>query len=106
MQKDQTRSVMNWIFENGRIYSVDENNELLAEATYIPAGDGTVDINYTYVNPVLRGQGIADLMMEAVAELLRKGGLRAVASCSYANAWLRKHRDSYPDVCGSSDIER
>ncbi len=89
---------MNWNYENGRVYSVGENEELMAEATYVPVGSGTVDIDYTYVNPVLRGQGIAGQMMEAVAEQLRKDGLKAVASCSYANAWLIKHREQYPDV--------
>ncbi|NCC69744.1 MAG: N-acetyltransferase [Clostridia bacterium] len=95
---------MNWNYENGRIYSIDEKNELMAEATYVPVGNATVDINYTYVNPILRGQGVAGQMMEAVAQRLRKDGLRAVASCSYANAWLQKHRDSYPDVI-SGDLE-
>ena len=96
---------MNWNYEDGRIYSVDENNELLAEATYAPAGDKTVDINYTYVNPALRGQGIAGQLMEAVAIRLRSDNLKAVASCSYANVWLNKHRDQYPDVV-SGDISR
>lgn len=96
---------MNWNYENGRIYSTDEQNEVIAETTYVPAGGNTVDIDHTYVSPLLRGQGVAGQMMEAVAERLRKDGLKAVASCSYANAWLKKHRDSYPDVV-SGDIER
>ena len=96
---------MNWICETGRVYSFDENNELLAEATYIPVGNQTVDINHTYVNPLYRGQGIAGEMMVAIAELLRKDGLKAVASCSYAEAWLRRHREQYHDVV-SDDLER
>ena len=96
---------MNWIYERGRIYSVDEQNELLAEATYMSVGNGTVDVNYTYVSPALRGQGIAGQLIKAVVEHLRKEGLKAVASCSYADAWLHRHRDLYPDVV-SSEIER
>ena len=96
---------MKWNYEDGRIYSVDDNNELIAEATYVSAGDGTVDINYTYVNPSLRGQGVAGQMMEAVVVHLRSSSLKAVASCSYANIWLNKHRDQYPDVV-SDDISR
>ena len=89
---------MNWIYETGRIYSVNENNELVAEAICVPAGNGTVDIKRTYVNPDYRGSGIAGQLMEAVAEHLRKVGLRAVATCPYANAWLKRHRDTYPDI--------
>ena len=95
---------MNWIYETGRIYSVDDKNEVMAEATYVPSGLGTVDIDYTYVSPALRGQGIAGQLMEAVAGHLRKEGLKALASCSYAQAWLIKHRDAYPDVI-YGDIE-
>ena len=96
---------MNWNYENGRVYSVDERNEVIAETIYVPIGSNTVDIEHTFVNPDMTGQGIAGQMMEAVAERLRKEGLKAVASCSYANAWQMKHRDSYPDVV-SAAIER
>lgn len=89
---------MNWIYEPGRVYGVDETNTCIAEATYVSLNKNTVDINHTYVDPSLRGQGVAGEMMEAVALRLRQDGLKAVASCSYANAWLMKHRDSYADV--------
>ena len=88
---------MNWEYEKGRIYSVDENNELLAETTFVFKDNGDVDINRTYVHPKLRGQGIAGKMMGVVAEYLRENSLKATATCSYANAWLKKHRESYSD---------
>lgn len=89
---------MNWTYENGRIYSVGENDELMAETTFVANGDGAVEIDHTYVNPVLRGQGVAGAMMEVVAAYLRESGLKASASCTYANAWLNKHRESYSDI--------
>lgn len=95
---------MDWKFENGRIYSVNENNELMAETTYVLKENGEVDINHTYVNPQLRGQGVAGAMMEEVAGYLRKQSLKATATCSYANSWLKKHRDEYSDII-SKDID-
>ena len=89
---------MDWKYENGRIYSEDENHELMAEATFVSKISGEVVIDHTYVNPVLRGQGVAGQMMEVVAEYLRKNGLKASATCSYANSWLKKNRQSYPDI--------
>lgn len=89
---------MNWEYEDGRIYSVDENNELMAETTFIFKENGEVDIDYTYINPALRGQGLAGKMMEVVAVYLKEKGLKASATCSYANAWLKQHRDSSPDI--------
>lgn len=95
---------MNWKYENGRIYSLNENNELMAETTFVFKANGEVDIDHTYVNPLLRGKGIAGKMMEVVAEYLRKESLKATATCSYANAWLKKHRELYSDII-SEDIE-
>jgi predicted GNAT family acetyltransferase len=95
---------MNWKFENGRIYSLDENSELMAETTFIKKGNGELVIDHTYVNPVLRGQGVAGQMMEVVAEYLRENGLKTSATCSYANAWLKKNRQAYPDII-SKDLD-
>ena len=96
---------MIWNYEPGRVYYVDETNTCLAEATFVFLDNRTVDINHTYVDPSLRGQGVAGELMEAVALQLRQDGLKAVASCSYANAWLNKHRDSYADVI-SDNLDR
>ena len=95
---------MDWKYKNGRIYSVDEKNELLAEATFVHIANGEVNVDHTYVNPMLRGQGIAGKMMEIVAEYFRKESLKATATCSYANTWLRKHKEAYSDII-SADIE-
>ena len=89
---------MDWKFEEGRVFWLDENNELMAEATFVTKQDGEVDIDHTYVNPVLRGQGVAGKMMEVVAEHFRNNGLKTSASCSYANAWLKKRREEYADI--------
>ncbi len=95
---------MNWRYEEGRIYSKNEGNELMAETTYINAGENIVVINHTYVNPALRGQGVAGKMMEVVAEHFRKNGLRANATCSYAREWFKKNNDKYSDIL-SDDFE-
>jgi len=47
---------------------------------------------------VLRGQGIAWQLMELLANELRKQGLKAVASCSYAEIWLERNRAAYADI--------
>ncbi|KJR45954.1 hypothetical protein UF75_3666 [Desulfosporosinus sp. I2] len=89
---------MDWNYDNGRIYSTDENGELMCETTFIRKENGDVDIDHTYVNPVLRGKGVAGKMMEVVAEYLRKEGFKATATCSYANIWLKRHEKQYPDI--------
>jgi len=89
---------MEFQITEGRIFSLDEQQAVLAEATYAPVRAGVVDINHTYVSPVLRGQGIAWQLMELLANELRKQGLKAVASCSYAEIWLERNRAAYADI--------
>lgn len=95
---------MDWQYEIGRIYSKNENDELMAETTYAVADGNRVVINHTYVNPVLRGQGVAGKMMEVVAEHFRKNGLKADATCSYAREWFKRHKERYSDIL-SDDFE-
>jgi predicted GNAT family acetyltransferase len=89
---------MDWKFEKGRVFSTNENGELMAEATYSIKENGEADINHSYVNPVLRGQGIAGKLMEALALHLRKNHIKATATCSFANSWLTKNKALYNDI--------
>lgn len=41
----------------------------------------------------LRGTGAADRLMRGVMEHARREGLRIVPTCSYAVAWMRRHRE-------------
>lgn len=95
---------MDWKYEEGRIYSVNEKGDLMAEATFKLKENGESDIDYTYVNPSLRGQGIAGKLMEAVAQYLRGKGLKTTATCSYANIWLRRNSEFYSDII-SKDLD-
>lgn len=86
---------MTWKIEENRLYAEDVDGALLAETTFPPAGEGVVDIGHTYVDESLRGQGIAGQMMETVVGILRQRGLKALASCPYAAAWMERH----PGIC-------
>ena len=97
-KKSGGRNVMDWKYENGRIYSTDEKGELMCETTFVRKENGDLNIDHTYVNPILRGQGMAGKMMEVVAEYLREKGLKTSATCSYANSWLKKNEELYLDI--------
>ncbi|TAH70848.1 MAG: N-acetyltransferase [Anaerolineaceae bacterium] len=93
---------MNWLYEEGRIYSKNEQKELIAEVTFASIGANEVDINHTYVNPSLRGQGIAGDMLKVAAQHFREKGLKARATCPYAKNWLIKNKELYSDIISDS----
>ncbi len=75
--------------DNQILYTVD--GRTLARVTFPKTGPDTVDIDHTFVDPSLRGQGIAGQLMEQTAAALRRTGRRAALSCSYARQWFERH---------------
>ena len=70
---------------------VNADGRVLAEVTF-PVLDGNiVEINHTYVDTSLRGQGIAGRLLDQVAQELEETGRRAHPTCSYAVSWFEKH---------------
>ena len=68
-----------------------ENGAVLAEVTFPADGEGTVNIDHTFVDEALRGQGMAGKLMDACAQELERAGLKAHPTCSYAVSWFEKH---------------
>lgn len=88
---------MDFIYEASRIYCQDENGKLLAEITFPVLDSRTVNINHTFVDDSLRGQGIAGKLMLAAIESIRSQGKKALPTCSYAADWFGKHPE-YHDL--------
>lgn len=89
---------MDFIIERNSIYLNDENGKIIAEVKFPPLNEATVNISRTFVDPILRGQGIAGKLMKAVADELRKDGRKAVFACSYAVDWFEKNIEDYRDI--------
>ena len=75
--------------EPGRIYA-EEEGRVIAEVTF-PDRDGAADIDHTFVDDTLRGQGVAGQLLRAAADQIRAEGKRARATCSYAEIWFERH---------------
>lgn len=82
--------------EDHRFYLGDVKNPE-AEIAFVDKGDNTWSINSTYVNPSLRGQGMAEKLMDAVADRARQEGKKLAATCSYAKKQLDTN-DKYADL--------
>lgn len=79
--------------ENYAISFLDKDDNVLAYVTYPLVEDGVVNINRTYVDGKLRGQGIAKKLMDLVYEDLVKRGLKARITCSYAVKYFSENED-------------
>lgn len=64
---------------------------------YMLAG-GVMTITHTIVPPAVGGRGVAGELVRAALEFARGEGLKVQPACSYAAAWMQRHRD-YVDLC-------
>ena len=59
----------------------------------------TLVIPYVEAPPALRGTGAGGQLMAGVMEIARAEELKVRPLCSYARAWIRRHRE-YHDLLG------
>ncbi len=84
---------MKYNYENHRIYVNDDTGELIIDATFPFIEEGVVVVDHTYVDPSLRGQGIAGQLMQEVYDYAKKMGYKVVATCPYAVVWFKRHQE-------------
>ena len=69
---------MDFKHNENQIALYSETGDLLAEITFPYVDENTVNVNHTFVDTSLRGQGIAGKLMQELVEELEKRGLKAV----------------------------
>ena len=88
---------MEFIHNNNQIAVYTPDYLVVAEVTFPDLDENTVNVNHTFVDDVLRGQGIAGNLMEELVHELRQSGKTAVLTCTYAIKWFESHPE-YADV--------
>ena len=81
------------IKEDYSISFSDNDGNVLAYVTYPLVEEGVVNINRTYVDGSLRGQGVAKRLMDLVYEDLVNRNLKARITCSYAVKYFSQNED-------------
>lgn len=79
-----------FIKEKERIYMKGENNQVIAEITFPEIEPGVYNIDRTFVDDSLRGQGMAGKLVSEAVNQIRSGGNTVKATCTYAIKWLEK----------------
>lgn len=93
-------TAMDFITENDRIFVKDLSGNITAEVTF-PTKDGISIIDHTFVDPSLRGQGIAGKLVKLAADKILSEGNKIAATCPYAVVWF-EHHPEYPLVCSGA----
>ncbi len=86
---------MELIREEQAFRARDEDGKMIAEVTFpvSPSDSNVWDVDHTWVDPVLRGQGMASKLVVAVDTAARAEGKRLLATCPYVVTWYKRHAD-------------
>jgi predicted GNAT family acetyltransferase len=85
---------MEFIHESNRIYIENDEGKAIAEITFPNISNNEVNVDHTFVDSSLRGQGIAGKLMVELVEDLKKNNKKAKATCSYAVEWFEKYPEN------------
>lgn len=88
---------MEFLKQENRIYVEDEQGHVIAEVTFPALSEAAVCLDHTFVDPVLRGQGVAGMLMQEVVHYAQENNKKIKPVCSYAVSWFEKHSE-YSDL--------
>lgn len=83
--------------ENHRFTIRNDDSEVIAHLSYSFENDTVLIANSTFVDPSLRGQGIARKLLDAFAEYARDNGYKIRPLCSYVVEKFN-NEDTYDDL--------
>ncbi|GGA30753.1 GNAT family N-acetyltransferase [Paenibacillus physcomitrellae] len=87
---------MQEMVNTGYGFELQEDGKMVAEITYRQEGDVLV-ADHTYVSEELRGQKVAEKMLNELVDYARGQGYQIVPQCSYVQTMFRRH-EKYADV--------
>ncbi|MBN1412350.1 MAG: N-acetyltransferase [Spirochaetales bacterium] len=81
------------------------DGELHAELNYEFKGKDAINIYRTFVDPGLRGKGIAKALMDRAIEFAGKEKLKVFPTCSYAVGFFRKYTEKQHLLASDVDLD-
>lgn len=80
-----------------KFYVGNDENNFLAQMTYVPSGEDMIIIDHTEVADELRGQHVGKKLVEASVNYARENNLKIVPLCPFAKSVFDKTPE-YEDV--------
>ena len=82
---------MQFIKEKNRIYATNIDNETIAEVTFYEIENGVYNIDHTFVDDSLRGQGIGSKLVQEAVNAIKEKGAQIQATCPFASKWIEEN---------------
>lgn len=79
--------------ESNSIELLGKEGQKLAEVTFPSISKNVVEINHVFVDDSLRGQAIAEHLMDAATAQIRSEKKKARFTSSFAKKWFNSHKE-------------
>ena len=76
----------------------DESGQMIAKITYKEEDNQVWNADHTFVDPALRGQGIALKLVDSLVELAVKEGKKILPTCPYVVRVFNENQNKYAHV--------
>jgi predicted GNAT family acetyltransferase len=81
-----------------QFYIGDSEAEAIARTTWVVHGDEVLICDHTFVDPSLRGKGIAAKLTDRLVAYTREQGFKLVPECPYVAKVMDRSPEAYADV--------
>ena len=61
-------------------------------------GEDWISLDHTEIDPSVEGRGYGSKLAAGVLQATRERGLRAIVACPFISAYVRRHKDDFPDI--------
>ncbi|HLR91950.1 MAG TPA: GNAT family N-acetyltransferase [Atopostipes sp.] len=89
---------MEFIKGENRFYREDDDGNVIAEITYKPIDEATVDADHTFVDPSLRGQGVAEQLVDRLVKEMEDAGKKIKPTCPYVEKLFERKEEKYEHI--------
>jgi uncharacterized protein len=96
---------MEYIKQTHQIYALNETGQVIAEVKFPITTGNIVEINRTYVDVSLRGQGVANELLVMAYDSIKSQGFKAIPTCSYAVTWFKRNKDKHDVLLEGIDLD-
>lgn len=80
-------------YQDNEIQLLNDDNMKVAYAMIPFQDENTINVKKVFVDPSLRGGGVASKVMDEVYSFAKKEGVKVIATCPYAVAWFARKKD-------------
>ena len=82
---------------HNKYYIGEDENHDIARITWVFENEKTINLNHTFVDPSLRGQGVAEQLLNKAVAFAKEHSYKIKPTCSYAIKKMRAS-DQYKDI--------